>query len=69
MVNNNSDLANTLGSNMSVEYDYDVVIIGGGPAGSTVARYVAQSGVSVVVVDSRESVSYTHLTLPTIRSV
>ena len=56
MVNNNSDLANTLGSNMSVESDYDVVIIGGGPAGSTVARYVAQSGVSVVVVDSRESI-------------
>ena len=56
MVNNNSDLATTTGSNMSVEYDYDVVIIGGGPAGSTVARYVAQSGVSVIVVDSRESI-------------
>ena len=41
---------------MSVEFDYDVVIIGGGPAGSTVARYVAQSGVSVVVLDSRESI-------------
>jgi len=41
---------------MSVKYDYDVVIIGGGPAGSTVARYAAQSGVSVVVIDSRKSI-------------
>jgi len=56
MVNNNSDLAITLGLYMSVKYDYDVVIIGGGPAGSTVARYAAQSGVSVVVIDSRKSI-------------
>lgn len=56
MVNNNSDLAIVLGSKMSGESDYDVVIIGGGPAGSTVARYVAQAGVKVVVIDSRESI-------------
>ncbi len=55
MVNNNSDLAITLGLYMSVKYDYDVVIIGGGPAGSTVARYAAQSGVSVVVIDFYEN--------------
>lgn len=56
MVNNNSDLAIVLGSKMSGQSDYDVVIIGGGPAGSTVARYVAQAGVKVVVIDSRESI-------------
>ena len=44
------------GSKMSGQSDYDVVIIGGGPAGSTVARYVAQAGVKVVVIDSRESI-------------
>lgn len=31
--------------------DYDVIIVGGGPAGSTTARRAAQAGLSVVVVD------------------
>ena len=29
---------------MAQDYDYDVIVIGGGPAGSTVARYVCRSG-------------------------
>lgn len=35
---------------------WDVVIVGGGPAGSTTARYVAESGLSVIVVDDRDPI-------------
>src|SRR6185312_11430249 len=38
------------GSRMSP--DYDVAIIGGGPAGSTMASYLARAGMSVVVFES-----------------
>ena len=31
--------------------DYDVVIVGGGPAGSTAARRIAQEGLSVLLLD------------------
>lgn len=36
--------------------EYDVIIIGGGPAGSTVARYAAQNGANVLVVDGRDPI-------------
>ena len=35
----------------SVEKNWDTIVIGGGPAGSTVARYAAQEGVKVLVID------------------
>lgn len=35
---------------------WDVIVVGGGPAGSTTARYAAESGLSVIVVDSREAI-------------
>ncbi len=41
---------------MPREFDYDVIIIGGGPAGSTVARYAAEADISVLVVDARASI-------------
>jgi len=41
---------------MAQSYDYDVIVIGGGPAGSTVARYAANEGVNVLVVDARKSI-------------
>ncbi len=34
----------------------DVIIIGGGPAGSTVARYAAEGGADVLVIDGRDPI-------------
>jgi len=41
---------------MGHEFDYDVIVIGGGPAGSTVARYAAQENIKVLVIDARASI-------------
>ena len=35
---------------------WDLIIIGGGPAGSTTARFAAKNDLSVLVVDGRESI-------------
>ena len=39
-----------------MEKHWDAIVIGGGPAGSTVARYAAQEGVKVLVIDSRNKI-------------
>ena len=39
-----------------MEFDWDAVIIGGGPAGSTVARYAAEGGAKVLVIDRRKEI-------------
>tara|TARA_B100000405_G_scaffold61685_1_gene42073 strand:- start:3287 stop:4387 length:1101 start_codon:yes stop_codon:yes gene_type:complete len=36
--------------------NHDVIIIGGGPAGSTVARYAAEGGADVLVIDGRDPI-------------
>ena len=39
-----------------MEKNWDAIIIGGGPAGSTVAKYAAKEGLKVLVIDSREKI-------------
>ena len=36
--------------------NYDVVVIGGGPAGSSFARVAAQNGMSVLIIDKRKEI-------------
>lgn len=38
------------------DFDRDVIVIGGGPAGSTVARYAANGGANVLVIDGRDPI-------------
>ena len=44
---------------------YDVIIVGAGPAGMTAAIYAARADMNVLLLDKLAPVSYTHLTLPT----
>ena len=39
-----------------MEKNWDAIVIGGGPAGSTVAKYAAKEGVKVLVIDSRDKI-------------
>ncbi len=41
---------------MPGERYWDVIIVGGGPAGSTTARFAAEGGLEVIVVDGRDPI-------------
>ncbi|MDP6907142.1 MAG: NAD(P)/FAD-dependent oxidoreductase [Candidatus Thalassarchaeaceae archaeon] len=41
---------------MTDSFHHDVIVIGGGPAGSTVARYAAAGGADVLVIDGRDPI-------------
>ncbi|MBP2029692.1 geranylgeranyl reductase family protein [Methanohalophilus levihalophilus] len=41
---------------MSQTEEYDVVIVGAGPAGATAAAYAAQSGASVLLIDKKKDI-------------
>ncbi|PDH27839.1 MAG: hypothetical protein CND85_00495 [Marine Group II euryarchaeote MED-G33] len=41
---------------MNESNHHDVIVIGGGPAGSTVARYAAANGADVLVIDGRDPI-------------
>ena len=36
--------------------EWDVIVVGGGPAGSTTARYAAEGGTRVLVIDGRKRI-------------
>ena len=40
----------------NVESEYDVIVVGVGPAGSSVARYCAEKGLSVLAVEKRQEI-------------
>lgn len=39
---------------MSSNIDYDIVVVGGGPAGSTTARVAAEAGLTVLLIDKKQ---------------
>ncbi len=39
-----------------MDYDYDAIVIGGGPAGSSFARIAAQNGMEVLIIDKRKEI-------------
>ena len=41
---------------MPSDYIHDVIIIGGGPAGSIQQQDIAGNGISVLVIDARDSI-------------
>ena len=41
---------------MSLQKKYQVIVIGGGPAGSTTAIYLAKRGIEVLVIDGRDPI-------------
>ncbi|MBR4448079.1 NAD(P)/FAD-dependent oxidoreductase [Methanobrevibacter sp.] len=41
-----------------MNFDYDVVIVGAGPVGSTISYYLAQNGLNVAVVEKKKQIGY-----------
>ena len=44
---------------MSEEYNYDLVIVGGGPAGSSAALSAAKQGIKVALIEKENSIAET----------
>ena len=52
-----------------LNFDFDLIVIGAGYGGFDAAKHAAGKGLKVAIVESSDTVSYTHLTLPTILRV
>jgi len=44
---------------LTEEYDYDLVVVGGGPAGSSTAFTAAKSGIKVALLEKENSIAET----------
>lgn len=43
---------------MMMNSDYDVVVVGAGPVGSTISYYLAQNGLSVAIIEKKKKIGY-----------
>ena len=43
---------------MKVNLDFEVVVIGGGPAGAIAAKYAAQNGVNTLILEQKKTIGY-----------
>lgn len=41
-----------------MNFDYDVVVVGAGPVGSTISYYLAQNGLNVAIVEKKRQIGY-----------
>lgn len=41
-----------------MNFDFDAVIVGAGPVGSTIAYYLAQNGLNIAIVDKKKQIGY-----------
>lgn len=49
-------MAQSVRDEVKHELDYDIVVVGAGPAGSTTARYAAMNGAKVLMIEKRQEI-------------
>ena len=41
-----------------MNFDFDVVVVGAGPVGSTIAYYLSNYGLDVAIIDKKKQIGY-----------